>query len=68
MIFKGSLDLIPSPSAKIQIMGGKFCLRYKCKTLLSVVNITDKVPLYQDWRSLIGRDYSVVPDSIFIFF
>ena len=26
-ILKGSLDLIPSPSAKIQIMGGKVCLR-----------------------------------------
>ena len=25
-IFKGSLNWIPSPSAKIQIMGGKFCL------------------------------------------
>ena len=30
-IFKGSLDLIPSPSpsVKIQIMGGKVCLRFK---------------------------------------
>ena len=37
---KGSLDLIPSPtpSVKIQIMGGKFCLRCKGKTLLGVVN------------------------------
>ena len=33
-IFKGSLDLIPSPSpsVKIQIMGGKVCLRCKGKT------------------------------------
>ena len=35
-ILKGSLDSIPppSPSVKIQIMGGKVCLRYKGKTLL----------------------------------
>ena len=39
-ILKGSLDLIPSPSTsvKIQIMGGKVCLRYKGKTLLGIVN------------------------------
>ena len=39
-ILKGSLDSIPSPSAsvKIQIMGGKVCLRCKGKTLLGVVN------------------------------
>ena len=36
---KGSLDSIPSPSpsVKIQIMGGKVCLRCKGKTLLGVV-------------------------------
>ena len=28
----------PSPSVKIQIIGGKHCLRCKCKTLLGVVN------------------------------
>ena len=33
-ILKGSLDLIPSPSVKIQILGGKVCLRRKGKTLL----------------------------------
>ena len=35
-ILKGSLDLIPlpSPSVKIQSMGGKICLRCKGKTLL----------------------------------
>ena len=40
-ILKGSLDLIssPSPSVKIQIMGGKVCLRRKGKTLLDIVNI-----------------------------
>jgi len=37
-ILKGSLDLIPSPSVKIQIIGGKVCLRCKGKTLLGVVN------------------------------
>ena len=37
-ILKVSLDLIPSPSAKIQIMGGKVCLRCKGKTLLGDVN------------------------------
>jgi hypothetical protein len=39
-ILKGSLDSIPtpSPSVKIQIMGGKVCLRFKGKTLLGVVN------------------------------
>ena len=35
---KDSLDSIPSPSMKIQIMGGKVCLRCKGKTLLGVVN------------------------------
>ena len=37
---KGSLDLIPSPSpsVKIQFMGGKVCLRCKGKPLLGVVN------------------------------
>ena len=37
-ILKGSLDSIPSPSVKIQIMGGKVHLRCKGKTLLGVVN------------------------------
>ena len=39
-ILKGSLVSIPSPSpsVKIQIMGGKVCLRCKGKTLLGVVN------------------------------
>ena len=37
-ILKGRLDLIPSPSVKIQIMGGKVCLSFKCKTLLGIVN------------------------------
>ena len=37
-ILKGSLDLIQSPSVKIQIICGKVCLRCKGKTLPSVVN------------------------------
>ena len=37
-ILKVSLDSIQSPSVKIQIMGGKVCLRCKGKTLLGVVN------------------------------
>ena len=39
-IIKGNLDSIPSPSSsvKIQIMGGKVCLRCKGKTLLGDVN------------------------------
>ena len=40
IFLKGGLDLLPSPSpsVKIQIMGGKVCLRCKGKTLLGVVN------------------------------
>ena len=39
-VLKGSLDLTPStkPSVKIQIVGGKVCLRCKGKTLFGVVN------------------------------
>ena len=39
-ILKGSMDSIssPSPSVKIQITGGKVCLRRKGKTLLGIVN------------------------------
>ena len=44
MFLKGNLDSIPSPSPsmKIQIMGGKVCLRCKGKTLLGVVDITQQ--------------------------
>ena len=40
MFLKGSLDSMPScsPSMKIQIMGGKVCLKCKGKTLLGDVN------------------------------
>ena len=37
-ILKGSLDLIPSPSEKIQTMGVKVSLRFKGKILLSIAN------------------------------
>ena len=37
-ILKGSLDSIPSPSVKSQIIGGKVCLRCNGKILLGVVN------------------------------
>ena len=37
-ILKASLNWIPSPSVKIQIMGGKVCLKCIGKTLLGVVN------------------------------
>ena len=37
-ILEDSLDSIPSPSVKIQIMGGKVGMRCKGKTLLGVVN------------------------------
>ena len=36
-ILKGSLDSIPSPSVKIQIMGREVCLRCEGKTLLVLV-------------------------------
>ena len=39
-VLKGSLDLIPSPSPsmKIQVIGGKVGFRCKGKTLLRIVN------------------------------
>ena len=47
-ILKGNLDSIPSPSVKIQIMGGKVCLRCKCKTLLGIVNKLLKTKKFVD--------------------
>ena len=49
-ILKGSLDLIPSPSpsVKIQIMGGKVCLRSKGKSLLGFVNKRLKTKKFVD--------------------
>ena len=59
-ILKGSLDLIPSPSpsVKIQIMGGKVCLRCKGKTLLDVVNKLLKT------KSLLTSPSNVLPYSL----
>ena len=56
-ILKGCLDLIPSPSpsVKIQIMGGKVCLRCKGKTLLGVVNKLLKT------KSLFTKPSNVLP-------
>ena len=56
-ILKGSLYSIPSPSpsVKIQIMGGKVCLRFKGKTLLSVVNKLLKT------KSLLTSPNNVLP-------
>ena len=56
-ILKGSLDSIPSPSTsvKIQIMGGKVCLRCKGKTLLGVVNKLLKT------KSLLTSPINVLP-------
>ena len=56
-ILKGSLDSIssPSPSVKIQIMGGKVCLRCKGKTLLGVVNKLLKT------KSLLTSPSNVLP-------
>ena len=55
MILKGGLDLIPPPSVKIQIMGGKVCLRYKGKTLLGVANKLLKT------KSLLSSPSNVLP-------
>ena len=59
-ILKGSLNLIPSPipSVKIQIMGGKVCLRCKGKTLLVVVNKLLKT------KSLLTSPSNVLPYSL----
>ena len=54
-ILKGSLDQISSPSVKIQIIGGKVCLRCKGKTLLGVVNKLLKT------KSLLTSPSNVLP-------
>ena len=56
-ILKGSLDLIqsPSPWLKIQIIGGKVCLRCKGKTLLGIVN---KLFVF---KSLLKKPSNVLP-------
>ena len=52
---KGSLDSIPAPSVKIQVMGGKVCLGCKGKTLLGVVNKLLKT------KSLLTSPSTVLP-------
>ena len=47
-ISKDSLDLIPSPSVKIQMIGGKVSLRCKGKTLLGIVNKLLKTKKFVD--------------------
>ena len=56
-ILKGSLNSFssPSPSLKIQIMGGKVCLRCKGKTLLGIVNKLLKI------KSLLTMSSNVLP-------
>ena len=54
-ILKGSLDSIPSPSVKIQIMGREVCLRCEGKTLLGVVNKLLKT------KSLLTSPSNVLP-------
>ena len=56
-VLKGSLDLIPSPSpsVKIQVVGGKVCLRCKSKTLLGIVNKLLKT------KSLLTMPSNVLP-------
>ena len=56
-ILKGSLDSISSPShsVKIQIMGGKVCLRCKGKIMLGIVN---KLFVF---KSLLAMTSNVLP-------
>ena len=56
-ILKGILDSIPSPSpsVKIQIMGGKVCLMCEGKTLLGIVNKLLKI------KSLLTSPSNVLP-------
>ena len=56
-ILKGSLNSIPSPSpsVKIQTIGGKVCLKCKGKTLLGVVNKLLKT------KSLLKSPSNVLP-------
>ena len=60
IFLKGSLDSIPSPSpsVKIQIMGGKVCLRCNGKTLLGVANKLLKS------KSLLTSPSNVLPYSL----
>ena len=57
IFLKGRLDSIqsPLPSVRIQIMGGKVCLRCKGKTLLGAVNTLLKT------KSLLTLPSNVLP-------
>ena len=57
-ILRGSLDSIPSPSVKIQIMGRKVGLRCKSKKLLGFVNKLFRL------KSLLTRPSNVLPKKI----
>ena len=59
-VLKGSLDLIPSPSpsVKIQIMGGKIYLRCEGKTLLGIIN------KFLNADSLLTSPSNILPYSI----
>ena len=54
-ILECSQDSIPSPTVKIQNMGGKVCLKCKGKTLLSVLNKLLKT------KSLLTSPSNVLP-------
>ena len=56
-VLKGSMDLIPSPSMKIQSKGGKVCLRCKGKTLLGIDNKHLKT------KSLLKSPSNVLPHT-----
>ena len=57
-IKEDSLVLIPSPSVKIQIMGGKIDLRCKSETLLDVVNKLFTLV------SLLTKPKNVLPENL----
>jgi len=66
---KDSLNLIPSPSptVKIQIMGGKVCSRDKGKTLLGVVNKLLKKRNFVDNTKQFVAFCSFFPCSLTVF-
>ena len=69
-ILRGSLDSIPSPSpsVKIQILGGKVCLRCKGKTLLGVVNKLLKIKKFVDRAQLtLAHLKQIFPPIFWIF-
>ena len=67
-ILKGILVSIssPSPSVKIQIMGGKFCLRCRGKTLFGVVNKLLKAKSLLTSPSELNKELSTYIDFLSI--